>query len=88
MLSYDALADDVPADHIVDRVMQTVPLPDRRAPAAAPRAAAASARPAGQGRRLARHGPGRDRDTGAALAPHGLPLRPSAPRRRWPGCSC
>ncbi|HEU5108029.1 MAG TPA: ATPase, partial [Micromonosporaceae bacterium] len=27
LLSYDALADDVPADHIIARVMATVPLP-------------------------------------------------------------
>ena len=27
VLSYDALADDIPADHIVDRVLQAVPLP-------------------------------------------------------------
>jgi MoxR-like ATPase len=27
VLSYDALADDIPADHIVDRVLATVPLP-------------------------------------------------------------
>ena len=27
VLSYDALADDIPADHIVDRVLQSVPLP-------------------------------------------------------------
>ncbi|MET8359471.1 MoxR family ATPase [Micromonospora sp. NPDC005171] len=27
VLSYDALADDVPADHIVQRVMSTIPLP-------------------------------------------------------------
>jgi MoxR-like ATPase len=27
VLSYDALADDIPADHIVARIMQTVPMP-------------------------------------------------------------
>jgi MoxR-like ATPase len=27
VLSYDALADGVPIDHIVSRVLQTVPLP-------------------------------------------------------------
>jgi MoxR-like ATPase len=27
VLSYDALADDVPADQIIDRVLSTVPLP-------------------------------------------------------------
>ena len=27
VLSYDALADDIPADHIVERVLATIPLP-------------------------------------------------------------
>ena len=27
VLSYDALADDIPADRIIDRVLATVPLP-------------------------------------------------------------
>jgi MoxR-like ATPase len=27
VLSYDALADDIPADHIVARIMQNVPMP-------------------------------------------------------------
>jgi MoxR-like ATPase len=27
VLSYDALADDVPADHVIARIMQTVPMP-------------------------------------------------------------
>jgi MoxR-like ATPase len=27
VLSYDALADDIPADRIVDRILQSVPLP-------------------------------------------------------------
>ncbi|MER7457452.1 MoxR family ATPase [Micromonospora sp. NPDC126480] len=43
VLSYDALADDVPADHVVQRVMATIPLPSvaprqqaTPAPAAAP----------------------------------------------------
>ena len=30
VLTYDALADDIPADRIVDRVLQTVPLPTVR----------------------------------------------------------
>ncbi|MET9300378.1 MoxR family ATPase [Micromonospora aurantiaca] len=41
VLSYDALADDVPADHIVHRVMSTIPLP-----AVAPRQQAAPPPPA------------------------------------------
>ncbi|WP_018586661.1 AAA family ATPase [Salinispora arenicola] len=39
VLSYDALADDVPADHVVGRVMSTIPLPSvapRQQAAAAP----------------------------------------------------
>jgi MoxR-like ATPase len=41
VLSYDALADDIPADHIVDRVLAAVPLPtvtprQHAAPAGAP----------------------------------------------------
>ncbi|MBO4210157.1 AAA family ATPase [Micromonospora echinofusca] len=41
VLSYDALADDVPADHIVGRIMSTVPLPS-----VAPRQHAAPVPPA------------------------------------------
>jgi MoxR-like ATPase len=50
VLSYDALADDIPADHIVARVMANVPLPSV-APrqSAAPPAAPQSAPPAGVG---------------------------------------
>ncbi|MEU7617515.1 MoxR family ATPase [Micromonospora rifamycinica] len=40
VLSYDALADDVPADHVVHRVMSTIPLPS-----VAPRQQASSAPP-------------------------------------------
>jgi MoxR-like ATPase len=50
VLSYDALADDVPADHIVARVMATVPLPTvapRQSASAGPAAAPASAPPIG-----------------------------------------
>jgi MoxR-like ATPase len=48
VLSYDALADDVPADHIVARVMASVPLPTV-APrqSASPGPVPASAPPAG-----------------------------------------
>ncbi|HEX6969091.1 MAG TPA: MoxR family ATPase [Micromonosporaceae bacterium] len=42
VLSYDALADDVPADHIVGRLMATVP-----APTVTPRQQATPSRPAG-----------------------------------------
>ena len=41
VLSYDALADDIPADHIVDRVLATVP-----APTVAPRQSAVPPGPA------------------------------------------
>ncbi|MEV5819572.1 MoxR family ATPase [Micromonospora harpali] len=45
VLSYDALADDVPADHVVHRVMSTIPLPSvaprqQATPGGAPPAAA------------------------------------------------
>jgi len=42
VLSYDALADDIPADRIIERVLSTVPLPT-----VAPRQNAAPASPAG-----------------------------------------
>ncbi|WP_422774275.1 AAA family ATPase [Plantactinospora sp. WMMC1484] len=42
VLSYDALADNIPADHVVDRVMSTIPLPT-----VAPRQNASPAPPAG-----------------------------------------
>ncbi|MEQ4305999.1 MoxR family ATPase [Plantactinospora sp. B6F1] len=44
VLSYDALADNIPADHIVDRVMSTIPLPS-----VAPRQHATPAPPPGSG---------------------------------------
>ena len=58
VLSYDALADDIPADHIVHRVMQTVPLPPvapRQRAAGGPygRRAAPARRPADPGRAAA-----------------------------------
>ncbi|SFN64301.1 MoxR-like ATPase [Pseudonocardia ammonioxydans] len=46
VLSYDAVADQVPVDHIVSRVLQTVPLPQV---SARPGATAAAAAPAGPG---------------------------------------
>jgi MoxR-like ATPase len=47
VLSYDALADDIPADHIVDRILAGVPLPtvtprQSSAPGSAPHGAAAA----------------------------------------------
>jgi MoxR-like ATPase len=42
VLSYDALADGVPVDHIVTRVLQTVPLPQV---SARPQAASPAAQP-------------------------------------------
>jgi MoxR-like ATPase len=57
VLSYDALADDVPSDHIIERVLAAVPMPSvapRQQPAAAPPAtpphAPVSAAPAWPGR--------------------------------------
>ncbi|MEE6311773.1 MoxR family ATPase [Plantactinospora veratri] len=44
VLSYDALADNIPADHVVDRVMSTIPLPS-----VAPRQNATPAPPTGPG---------------------------------------
>ncbi|AVT40517.1 MoxR family ATPase [Plantactinospora sp. BB1] len=44
VLSYDALADNIPADHVVDRVMSTIPLPS-----VAPRQNATPTPPAGPG---------------------------------------
>ncbi|MGI5148915.1 AAA family ATPase [Plantactinospora sp. CA-294935] len=44
VLSYDALADNIPADHVVDRVMSTIPLPS-----VAPRQNATPAPPNGSG---------------------------------------
>ncbi|SDZ11708.1 MoxR-like ATPase [Micromonospora pattaloongensis] len=50
VLSYDALADDVPADHIVGRIMSTIPLPSvapRQNAAPVPPPAPPGAQPAG-----------------------------------------
>ncbi|GAA3763643.1 MoxR family ATPase [Plantactinospora mayteni] len=47
VLSYDALADNIPADHVVDRVMSTIPLPS-----VAPRQNATPAPPNGPGAAL------------------------------------
>ncbi|WP_243787807.1 MoxR family ATPase [Saccharopolyspora gloriosae] len=46
VLSYDALADGIPVDHIVNRVLQTVPLPQV---SARPQAAAPQGQPGGYG---------------------------------------
>jgi MoxR-like ATPase len=70
VLSYDALADDVPADHIIGRVMATVPLPT-----VAPRQQAV---PAGQ---PGGHGPGGPGGTHGA-APQSAP---PAMAQGWPG---
>ncbi|MGZ4551586.1 MAG: AAA family ATPase [Blastococcus sp.] len=73
VLSYDALADGVPADHIVKRIVQTVPLPQ-----VAPRQRADGYGPSGQGGptvpafgplqpgQPGQHGPG-------PAGPHGVP---------------
>ncbi|MBN1093080.1 MoxR family ATPase [Blastococcus sp. TML/M2B] len=65
VLSYDALADGVPADHIVKRIVQTVPLPQ-----VAPRQNAGGFGPAGPGPQVPQYGP----PQGAPLqAPQGAP---------------
>jgi MoxR-like ATPase len=71
VLSYDAVADQVPVDHIVSRVLQTVPLPQVSArPGSAPTPAAAPAGPAWpQAGGPDQAGPG----TGAASGPAGGP---------------
>ena len=102
VLSYDALADDIPADHIVARIMASVPLPSVAPAAAAPNGhrpapAAGAGRPRGPWPGL------RSRRPQPALA--GQRPRPRdagrLPRRRRPttararaeavavaGCSC
>jgi MoxR-like ATPase len=52
VLSYDALADDVPADHIVGRIMSAVPMPS-----VAPRQGATAAPTSGGGYVAAHTGP-------------------------------
>ena len=73
VLSYDALADDVPADHIVGRIMQSVPMPSVASrQGATPNGhqpvsgAPASALPAGP-------------------AEHQQPHQPQQPGNVWPG---
>ena len=69
VLSYDALADGVPADHIVKRIVQTVPLPQVAprqhaagfGPGAPGRPARAALRPAAGGSRSSRPAPRRGR---------------------------
>jgi MoxR-like ATPase len=69
VLSYDALADGVPADHIVKRIVQTVPLPQ-----VAPRQDAGGFGPGpGGGPQVPRYGP-----------PHGMPM-PVGPGQGAPG---
>ena len=84
VLSYDALADGVPADHIVKRIVQTVPLPQ-----VAPRAARRRVRP-GQPRAARTCRTSRSAAaTAAARGPHrpsGRPgPRPARSRGRQPG---
>ncbi|WFE27933.1 MoxR family ATPase [Solwaraspora sp. WMMD791] len=75
VLSYDALADDVPADHIVGRVMSTVPLPTvaPRQNATAPPGAA----PPGAGQPGVAGQPGMPLPSGGPVAPQGV--------GPWPG---
>ncbi len=90
VLSYDALADDIPADHIVARIMQSVPLPS-----VASRQGASPNGSADRGRRRCSGvppGQRRPSDAGRARAEHDQPARADgrrpAPRPCWAGCSC
>jgi MoxR-like ATPase len=71
VLSYDALADGVPADHIVKRIVQTVPLPQ-----VAPRQNAAGFGPATPG---GPHVPPPAVATPAGPYPQGAGPHPGAP---------
>ncbi len=88
VLSYDALADDVPADHIVDRVMSSIPLPSVASrqsamPAPTDRAGSGLARTAAVILRFNRaRRPGRTGDRSTRM-----PTRPE-PRPCCPGCNC
>jgi MoxR-like ATPase len=76
VLSYDALADDIPADHIVERVLATVP-----APTVAPRQSSA---PAGPGL----HGQGPQAPIGQGphgQGPQGFGGQGHAAGPSWPG---
>ena len=88
VLSYDALADGVPADHIVKRVLQTVPLPQvtpaRRAPPASGRCT--PARPARAAVRPAAAGPrGRPARRPGGRRPRARAAPGVIRRRRAPG---
>src|SRR3954453_20929927 len=79
VLSYDALADDIPADHIVARIMSSVPLPSvasrQEAAANAPAAPAPGPPPAA----------GAVPDGGPPAPARGGPLAPARPGRGGPG---
>jgi MoxR-like ATPase len=66
VLSYDALADGVPADHIVKRIVQTVPLPQ-----VAPRQNAGGFGPGSPGGPHVPHAP---QFGPSQLPPHGGPV--------------
>jgi MoxR-like ATPase len=72
VLSYDALADGVPAEHVVHRVLQSVPLPQ-----VTPRQRAAGGPYGGQGGYAAPAGP----PTGATAAPERLTNGPGEQER-------
>ena len=101
VLSYDALADDISADRIVERVLATVPMPTvaprqnaappapTAAPPAGPAAAGCVAGPAVSRSRRRRRPPtaGRGPDEPAA-ARHAAGRRAPGPSRRCRSCSC
>ena len=76
VLSYDAIADGVPADHIVKRIVQTVPLPQ-----VAPRQRAGGFGPSSPGGPSVPHAP-----PGYGPAPTGpYPTSPQGPSGLVPG---
>jgi MoxR-like ATPase len=79
VLSYDALADGVPADHIVKRIVQTVPLPQ-----VAPRQNAGGFGPGNPGGPHVPHvpqfGPSQLPPQGPGQPPHGAGPQPAGPQ--------
>src|SRR4051812_36740534 len=72
VLSYDALADDVPADHIVARIMQNVPIPSV--------ASRQGSSPNGH-----QPGPSVAPGSGVPAGPHDGHLQAHQPSSPWPG---
>jgi MoxR-like ATPase len=83
VLSYDALADGVPADHIVKRILQTVPLPQ-----VAPRQRAAGFGPGVPGGPMVpaapSFGPSQGAPNGQLPGPHAIPPHAVPPPQGMP----